>query len=166
MESGNSTNITIQVRTTAKGTYMNYVNVTCDQNNTVKSANASVYVYETDMKINKTANVSDVYVGDLVNFTISVKNHGKSNATNVHIIDELNSAFEFVDASAGYTRNGQTVTWNVPKLANETSYSVWIVVRVITNGTFDNVAHTNCSEEDTVKNTTSTVNVAPVVNFC
>ncbi|MEE0939953.1 CARDB domain-containing protein, partial [Methanobrevibacter sp.] len=165
LESGNSTNITIQVRTTAKGTYMNYVNVTCDQNNTVKSANASVYVYETDMKINKTANVSDVYVGDLVNFTISVKNHGKSNATNVHIIDELNSAFEFVDASAGYTRNGQTVTWNVPKLANETSYSVWIVVRVITNGTFDNVAHTNCSEEDTVKNTTSTVNVAPVVNL-
>ena len=139
--------------------------VTCDQNNTVKSANASVYVYETDMKINKTANVSDVYVGDLVNFTISVKNHGKSNATNVHIIDELNSAFEFVDASAGYTRNGQTVTWNIPKLANETSYSVWIVVRVITNGTFDNVAHTNCSEEDTVKNTTSTVNVAPVVNL-
>ena len=165
LESGNSTNITIQVRTTAKGTYMNYVNVTCDQNNTVKSANASVYVYETDMKINKTANVSDVYVGDLVNFTISVKNHGKSNATNVHIIDELNSAFEFVDASAGYTRNGQTVTWNIPKLANETSYSVWIVVRVITNGTFDNVAHTNCSEEDTVKNTTSTVNVAPVVNL-
>ena len=53
---------------------MNYVNVTCDQNDTVKSANASVYVYETDMKINKTANVSDVYVGDLVNFTISVKN--------------------------------------------------------------------------------------------
>ncbi|WP_405279127.1 hypothetical protein [Methanobrevibacter sp.] len=165
LESGNSTNITIQVRTTAKGTYMNYVNVTCDQNNTVKSANASVYVYETDMKINKTANVSDVYVGDLVNFTISVKNHGKSNATNVYIIDELNSAFEFVDASAGYTRNGQTVTWNIPKLANETSYSVWIVVRVITNGTFDNVAHTNCSEEDTVKNTTSTVNVAPVVNL-
>jgi uncharacterized repeat protein (TIGR01451 family) len=36
---------------------------------------------------------------------------------------------------------------------------------VKTNGTFDNVAHTNCSEEDTVKNTTSTVNVAPVVNL-
>ena len=148
LASGENCTIVIQAATTANGTYMNRVTVKCDQNDTIKSANASVYVYSTDLKINKTATVTNVSVNDVINFTITVKNHGMSNATNVHIIDELNSAFEFVNASAGYKLSGKTVTWNIPKLANETSYSVWIVVRVITNGTFDNVAHTNCSEED------------------
>ena len=35
----------------------------------------------------------------------------------------------------------------------------------MTNGTFDNVARVNCSEEPTIKNSTATVNVAPVVNL-
>ena len=145
--------------------YMNRVTVKCDQNETVKSANASVHVYNTDLKINKTANVSNVSVNDLINFTISVKNHGRSNATNVHIIDELDGAFEFVDASAGYSLSGNVVSWNVPNVANETTYSVWIVVRALTDGTFSNVAHVNCSEESTVKNSTATVVVVPVVNL-
>ena len=144
---------------------MNRVTVKCDQNETVKSANASVHVYNTDLKINKTANVSNVSVNDLINFTISVKNHGRSNATNVHIIDELDGAFEFVDASAGYSLSGNVVSWNVPNVANETTYSVWIVVRALTDGTFSNVAHVNCSEESTVKNSTATVVVVPVVNL-
>ena len=72
----------------------------------------SVSSYETDLKINKIANATDVAVNGLVNFTISVKNHGTANATGVHIIDELDSAFEFVDASAGYKLSGKTVTWN------------------------------------------------------
>ena len=165
LASGNSTTVVVKVRTTAKGDYMNCVNVSCDENGTVKSANASVHVFETDMKINKTANVTSVDVNGLVNFTIVVKNHGKSNATNIHVTDELDGAFEFVDASAGYTRDGQTIVWNIPKLANETEYRLWIVVRALTNGTFDNIAHVNCSEEETVKNSTSTVNVTPVVNL-
>ena len=165
LASGNSTTVVVKVRTTAKGDYMNCVNVSCDENSTVKSANASVHVFETDMKINKTANVTSVDVNGLVNFTIVVKNHGKSNATNIHVTDELKGAFEFVDASAGYTRDGQTIVWNIPKLANEIEYSLWIVVRALTNGTFDNIAHVNCSEEETVKNSTSTVNVTPVVNL-
>ena len=80
-------------------------------------------------------------------------------------IDELDSAFEFVDASAGYRLSGNTVTWNVSRIASEDTCSVWIVVRVLTNGTFDNVAHTNCSEESTIKNSTATVKVTSVVNL-
>ena len=165
LASGENCTIVIQAGTTANGTYMNTVTVKCDQNDTIKSANASVYVYSTDLKINKTATVTNVSVNDVINFTITVKNHGMSNATNVHIIDELNSAFEFVNASAGYKLSGKTVTWNVSRIANENTYSLWIVVRVLTNGTFDNVARVNCSEEPTIKYSTATVNVAPVVNL-
>ena len=165
LASGNSTSIVIKAQTTAKGNYMNRVNVSCDQNDTVKSANASVHVYNTDIKINKTTVNSEVNVGDLINFTVVIKNHGRSNATNIHISDELDSAFEFVNASGNYKRDGQNIVWTLDKLANETSYSVWIVVKALTNGTFENVAHVNCSEEDTLKNSTTSVNVAPVVNL-
>ncbi|WP_295113878.1 CARDB domain-containing protein [uncultured Methanobrevibacter sp.] len=165
LASGNSTAVVVKVRTTAKGDYMNCVNVSCDENDTIKSANASVHVYNTDMKIIKTANVTSVDVNGLVNFTIIVKNHGRFNATNIHVTDELSGAFEFVNASAGYTRNGQTVVWNAPSVASEGSYSVWIVARALTNGTLSNIAHVNCSEESTVKNSTSTVDVTPVVNL-
>ena len=165
LESGKSEVITIVVKTIKTGTFMNRVEVTCNQNDTVKTSNVSVSSYETDLKINKIANATDVAVNGLVNFTISVKNHGTANATGVHIIDELDSAFEFVDASVGYRLSGKTVTWNVSRIASEDTYSVWIVVRVLTNGTFDNVAHTNCSEESTIKNSTATVKVTPVVNL-
>ena len=102
LESGKSDVITIVVKTNKTGTFVNSVEVTCDQNDTVKTSNVSVSSYETDLKINKIANATDVVVNGLVNFTISVKNHGTANATGVHIIDELDSVFEFVDASAGY----------------------------------------------------------------
>ena len=165
LASGKSEVITIVVKTIKKGTFMNSVEVICDQNDTVKTSNVSVSSYETDLKINKIANATEVAVNGLVNFTISVKNHGTTNATEVHIIDELDGAFEFVDASAGYELSGNTVAWNVSRIASEDTYSVWIVVRVLTDGTFSNVAHVNCSEESTVKNSTATVNVTPVVNL-
>ena len=112
--------------------YMNRVTVKCDQNETVKSANASVHVYNTDLKINKAANVTNVSVNDLINFTISVKNHGMSNATNVHIIDELDSAFEFINASAGYKLSGNAVSWNVSNIP--VTGDVVFTINVTNNG--------------------------------
>ena len=99
LASGNSTIITVVARTTAEGTYVNKVNVTCDENSTVKSANATVHVYVTDLKINKTVDRAEVLKNETVNFTIIIKNHGKAVATNVNITDVLDDAFEFVDAS-------------------------------------------------------------------
>ena len=159
LASGNSTKIIVKVQTTVNGTYMNHVNVTCDENDTVKSANASVHVYNTDLKINKTANASAVVLNDNLNYTIAVKNHGKSSATNIVITDALDSAFEFVDAGGNYTRDGQNVIWTIDKLASEETTTVWIVVKALSNGTIENTAHVNCSEEGTVKNSTSTVQV-------
>ena len=161
--SGKSVNITIQARTTLKGNFDNKVTVSCAENDTVKSSNFTVHVYRTDLKINKTANVDIIPINGLVNFTIVVKNHGKSNATNVHITDTLVDAFEFVNATGNYTRNGREIVWNIGSLANETSYSVVITVRASTNGTFENIAHVNCSEEETVKNSTCTITVTPPV---
>jgi uncharacterized repeat protein (TIGR01451 family) len=171
LASGNSTDVVIKVRTKTNGTHVNVVDVSCAENTTVKSANASVHVYNTDLKINKTTETNNVSVNDLVNFTIVVKNHGKSNATNVNITDVLDDAFEFVGANGTFTRDGQTIVWTVPSLASEGIYEVVVTVRALTNGTFENTAHVNCSEEGTVKNSTVTVVVVssvqptPVINL-
>ena len=88
LASGKSTNVTIKVKTTKIGNYTNCVNVTCDQNKTIKSANVTVEVLETNLRINKTANVTQpIYIGDYVNFTITIRNHGTAKATNVNITD-------------------------------------------------------------------------------
>ena len=51
------------------GNWTNEVNVTCDQNDTIKTANVTVHVYNVDLRINKTANVTDVPENGLINFT-------------------------------------------------------------------------------------------------
>ena len=171
LASGNSCDVVIKVRTKTNGTYVNIVDVSCAENTTVKSANASVHVYNTDLKINKTTETNNVTVNDLVNFTIVVKNHGKSNATNVNITDVLDDAFEFVGANGTFTRDGQTIVWTIPSMVSEGIYEVVLTVRALTNGTFENTAHVNCSEDGTVKNSTVTVVVVssvqptPVINL-
>ncbi|MBQ9025488.1 MAG: DUF11 domain-containing protein, partial [Methanobrevibacter sp.] len=52
---GDSYNFTVVARTTQKGTFTNVAKVNCAENNTVKSANATVNVYVVDLKINKSA---------------------------------------------------------------------------------------------------------------
>ena len=147
---GNYT-FTIRAKTTKLGNFTNEVTVYCDENSTVKSANATVRVFNTDIKINKTADVHSVLVNDLVNFTIVIRNHGSARATGVHIGDYLPEEFEFISANGSYIRDGQNLVWKVGDLASEQSYTVWVLVKVLTNGTFTNIALANCSEEPTTQ---------------
>ncbi|MBR0272445.1 MAG: DUF11 domain-containing protein, partial [Methanobrevibacter sp.] len=151
LAAGESYNFTIVAKTTKVGNFTNEVSVSCIENSTVKEDNATVRVFVTDIKINKTADVHSVLVNDLVNFTIVIRNHGSARATNVNISDVLDDGLDFVDANGTFTRNGQNIVWNVGNLASEQSYSVWVLVKVLTNGTFTNVALVNCTEEPTTQ---------------
>ena len=46
--------ISIKALAKASGTYLNRVNVYCQENDTVKSANVTVQVLNSDLRINKT----------------------------------------------------------------------------------------------------------------
>ena len=153
---GNYT-FTIRAKTTKLGKFTNEVSVFCAENSTVKSDSASVSVFNTDIKINKTADVHSVLVNDLVNFTIVIRNHGSARATGVHIGDYLPEEFEFISANGSYIRDGQNLVWKVGDLASEQSYTVWVLVKVLTNGTFTNIALANCSEEPTTQYDTDSV---------
>ncbi len=131
LASGETATVVVKVRTVANGKYMNTVNVSCTENDAAVSANATVNVYTPDLKINKTANVTSVDVNGLVNFTIVVKNHGDSKATDLRISDVLDDAFRFVDAGGNYTVSGQTIVWTIDSLDAETTSAVWVVVKVL-----------------------------------
>ena len=165
LRGGESVSVTIKARTTATGAYTNVVSVYCRENSTRVSDNTTVNVYEPDLKINKTANVTQAHINDLVNFTIVVTNHGNDLATIVRISDVLPDGFEFVSAGGNYVRDGQNIVWIVDRLPAYQDYTVWIVAKALTNGIFDNVAHVNCSEEPTVKNSTATVKVLKPVTL-
>ena len=167
LESGKSTNFTLIFVAHKGGNYTNTVNVTCKENNTIKHANSTVFVFDPDLKINKSANVTGIEFEGLVNFTITVFNHGVSNATGVNITDVLGDYFEFVSANGTYTYDAtsKTIVWNIGRLANETRVTVWLTVKALTNGTFNNTAFTLCNEEHTKKYGTAQVVVYPPINY-
>ncbi|MDO5859145.1 right-handed parallel beta-helix repeat-containing protein [Methanobrevibacter sp.] len=165
LESGKSAEVSIKVETKEIGEFTNYVHVKCDQNETVKSADVTVEVLETDIRINKTANVTTVYIGDLVNFTIKIKNHGSAQATHINITDMVPKEFEILNTNGTNTTTDHFIKWDVGNLASEQEYSVWILVRAITNGTFTNTAYVNCSEESHTHNSSATVKVLPIVKL-
>ena len=132
-----SVTLWVKVLTTANGTFSN----TAVANSTEVSQNSSGVCNITvrpavNLTVVKTANVTNVSVGGLVNFTITVTNHGPSNATGVIITDELDSAFEFVKANENIKPVNGKLVWNITKILNGTSVSVWLVVKVLSNGTF------------------------------
>ena len=76
----------------------------------------------------------------------------------------MDAAFRYVDSNG--RNEGQKVIWNINKLTNGTNTTVWVTVKLLTNGTLSNVAHVNCSENTTdVPSTSSNVTVKPVVDL-
>ena len=166
LASGNSTSVIIKVNTTKIGNYTNCVNVTCDQNKTIKSANVTVEVLETDLRINKTVNVTEpIYINDLVNFTITIKNHGTAIATNVNLTDIVPDGFIIIDTNGTNVTDNQKIIWNVGNLTSEQEYGIWIVAKANTNGTFTNTAYVNCTEEPHIHSASATVKVLPIVKL-
>ncbi|MEE3490611.1 MAG: Ig-like domain repeat protein, partial [Methanobrevibacter sp.] len=167
LANGTSKVIELVVKVINNGTFSNVASVNSTENTTnVPSNIANVTVGpKVNLTVVKTANVTqNLHVGDLVNFTITVTNHGPSNATNVEIVDELNNSFGFISAHGNKRQVNAKVTWTIPKIANGNSASVWIVVRILANGTLSNVAAVNSTENATAKNGTN-ITVKPQVSL-
>ena len=155
---GESVNITIKAQAIAEGNWTNIASANCAENATAVEGNVTVPVFNPDLKIKKTANVTATIVGNRVNFTINVTNHGIRDATNITVTDILDTqAFNVISYSEEYY-SGNYV-WVIDKLVNGESYLIWIEVETLTNGTFTNNATVNCSEEGTLKRSTASVRV-------
>ena len=160
----NGTNVTywIVAKSIKVGTWNNTANVTCHENATNVTTNATVKVVPVILTINKTANVTVVGNNTLVNFTIIVNNTAIVNATNITVKDELPIGFTFVSASAGNVANGREVSWTIDNLANKTSISFWIVARSNAIGKWNNTVNVTYNENNTIPEDNCTVDVVPV----
>ncbi len=79
------------------GTLTNVVNVTANENDTVKSSEVSVNVTPVvDLTVVKVADSDDATIGDVITFTITVTNNGPSDATNIKVSDILDEGLVLV----------------------------------------------------------------------
>ena len=167
LDNESSVSVWVVVRALSNGFLPNVAHVNSTENKTGHENGTIVVIYPAvNMTLVKKSNLTDnAKVGDLVNFTIDITNHGPSNATNVNVSDVLDNAFEYVDSDGNYDNITREVTWNINKLENGSTVSVWVVVRVLTNGTFENVATVTSTENKTGTSNKTDVTVDPVVNF-
>ena len=142
----------------------NTAKVSARENDTNSSNDADYAIvnayYSVILNIEKVANVTEVYVGDQVEFTITVTNLGKSNATIVNITDELNEAFDYVSSTPEAAVEGKKLTWTIGKLTPHTPQTFKIIVTVNKQGRFNNTAFAVCNENKTKTNDTSKINAS------
>ncbi|MBO5150790.1 MAG: Ig-like domain repeat protein, partial [Methanobrevibacter sp.] len=158
--------VVLIVRVVKEGNFSNVAFAMSSENDTVVNGSSeNVTAGTVILNVTKVANVTQVHVGDVVRFNITVNNTGSANATGVNVTDVLDPAFEFVNASDNAKAVDNVVVWNVGDIVNGTSVTVWVEVRVKTNGTFTNVATVIAKENKTSFENETNITVNPIVDL-
>ena len=101
------------------------------------------------MTVVKTANVSDIYVGDKVCYNIVVSNNGPCDANNAIIVDELPDGLRFVSSNIGCVVVDNMVTWTVTKLTSGENITIDVVCIAVGSGDLTNTVIVTCDENKT-----------------
>ena len=160
---------TIVATTTTKGTFINNATAKSNENETLVKSNATVTVTgEVILNITKKVNVTKAFVGDKLNYTIVVSNNGTMDATGVNVTDIFDSSLVEVivaESSADYNTvvaNG----WRIDSLPIGESRTLYLVVKIIGNGTIVNTVTANSTENKTsVTNKSDDVEALPDVRL-
>ncbi|MBE6490484.1 MAG: DUF11 domain-containing protein [Methanobrevibacter sp.] len=124
---------------------------------------------ECDLAINKTVNITGIYVGDSVAWNITVVNSGSKVAENVIVKDTVPNGLEidFTKLPEGCRADGQNVIWNIGSMQPKEQRSIVIITKALTNGTFVNVAvvNTTSNETNTKNNNASNTTVVYLPNM-
>ncbi|WP_298499694.1 Ig-like domain repeat protein [uncultured Methanobrevibacter sp.] len=168
--------LTIVAWVIAPGNFTNYVEIFCYDNDTNKSNNNASISNITakpivDLNITKTDNITNrtIHYNDTILFTITVRNNGPSNATNVNVTEVLDSHLKLVSYSTGANYNVTSGVWYIGDLAKDDWRQLEIVARVTSVGNITNAVSVNSTEEDTNKsnNNASVPNITaiPIVDL-
>ena len=104
----------------------------------------------------KTVDNENPNFGDNLTYTVTVKNEGNGNATDVIIVDNLGKGLEYVSSTGNYDNKTNTITWKVDLASGETK-TFTVVAKI--------VGYTDVTNEVTVGNKTSavTVNIPEII---
>ncbi len=115
-----------------------------------------------DLAIIKSVDEAAPSVGDQVTFTLTVTNHGPSDATGVLVNDELPDGYTFVSATPS-VGNWTAPVWTIGDLASGDSATLSLLVTVNESGEYLNTATVSGDQEDpNPDNNTDDAVVAPV----
>ncbi|MCL2114955.1 MAG: hypothetical protein FWH29_01905, partial [Methanobrevibacter sp.] len=157
---GSSLSMNITVRVNGTGNIANIANVTADQpnigNNTTDGNDTNFTVGPTvNLTITKTSNATaSMNVGDLVEYTIVVRNFGPDNATGVIVTDILDPRLVLISATGSYTFNGTHIIWNVSNLNVGDNVTLTLVVRINGTGNITNNASVTADQPNIGNNST------------
>jgi len=126
--------LNITVRVNGTGNINNFANVSVDEINVGNNSTdvTVTVVNEVNLTVTKTASVSEVVNGQTITYTIVVTNNGPDGATNVTVIEILDSKLVLL-SNVTTQGNYDGILWVVGSLANGNSATLTLVVRV--NGT-------------------------------
>ena len=133
---------------TVVATVINYGNVTNSLVVGNKTFNKNVTVPE--ITPDKTVDNENPNFGDNLTYTVTVKNEGNGNATDVIIVDTLGKGLEYVSSTGNYDNKTNTITWKVNLASGETK-TFTVVAKI--------VGYTDVTNEVTVGNKTAAVTV-------
>ncbi len=163
--SSTNANITVEATSSAAGNFDVEASVTTtktDSNEDNNSDTVSVTIKpKSDIAVSLSDSSDPIYAGNNLTYTITVKNNGPSDASNIKIEDTLPSGISFISASTGCSEAAGVVTCDIASLAKGVSTSVQVVIKpsvpeTITNKVtvsateFDPVITNNSASEDTV----------------
>ena len=135
-------------------TVINYGNVTNSLVVGNKTFNKNVTVPE--ITPDKTVDNENPNFGDNLTYTVTVKNEGNGNATDVIIVDNLGKGLKYVSSTGNYDNKTNTITWKVDLASGETK-TFTVVAKII--------GYTDVTNEVTVGNKTAavTVNIPEII---
>ena len=177
LDDGANATLKIVARVIAPGNFSNYVEVFGWGNDTNKSNNNYTIdnitaIPVVDLEINKTVNVTTgiVEFGDRILFTITVRNNGPCDASDVNVTEKLSSHLKMVGYDAQGTRyDVDEGIWYIGDLAKDDWRQLIIEAEVISVGNISNVVNVTSTENDTNKsnNNASIPNITaiPVVDL-
>lgn len=106
-------------------------------------------VSRTDLAVVKTVDNTAPFVGDEINFTVTVTNHGPSDASGVVVTDELPNGFDYASSSTTRgTYDPATDRWTIGNLESGQTVSLTIAATVLASGDYINYASVTGDEDD------------------
>ena len=139
----------------------NCVNVTSDDHPEGNTSNTTIHVNIADLEIIKIVNNATPNYGDEITYTITVRNNGPDNSTNIKVSEVLADNFKFISANTtkGYY-NLTNGVWAVGNLTNNETAKLVITVKIIKTGFIQNNVSVNGTGFDpNVTNNNATVNI-------
>ena len=125
-----------------------------------------------DLSITKTTDAKDVKVGDPFDYTITVKNTGTGDASNVVVKDILPDGLEYVSYNTNYpnkqdwefNQNGQELTWTFKEIPAGASVTITLTVKAVTATPEGSDGYTNKAYIEGKENTPGKAPAVPVGN--